>query len=244
VSERKKRVLVADRSEAFVMYVSIVLHRLGFRVVPAEDGEEALKLLKLFTPDVAILNPDMPGTDGVAVLRRIREDASTAGMPVVVVSDSPGDIPSIGESGATEFLSKPLRITRLCDILEANGGKRRRSLRMPFNKKVMLTHQGGSLGCYAVDLSEGGIYIRKKDPLPDGSDVTVTLPIGGERSLVLNGSVIYRRGLFGEDFTKPPGMAIEFRGLRESESDLLRSYVLRLLAEDILEEQEEQVITI
>ena len=42
---RKKTVLIADDSETFVMYFSLLLKRLGFDIIPAENGLEALKLI-------------------------------------------------------------------------------------------------------------------------------------------------------------------------------------------------------
>lgn len=60
--------------------------------------------------------------------------------------------------------------------------------------------------------------------------------------LTLNATVVYRKGLYGDLFKNPPGMALQFRDLTDDETVLLRNYVRKLIAEDILDSQEEGVI--
>ena len=62
---RKKTVLVADDSETFVMYFSLLLKRLGFDVIPAENGLEAVKLIKVTEPNLVMLDIRLPGMDGI-----------------------------------------------------------------------------------------------------------------------------------------------------------------------------------
>lgn len=238
MEEKFKKVLLADKSKDFVMYVSIVLQRMGYKVIPAENGKETLKLLKLFTPDIIMLDPEMPQTDGITALKHIRGDKRTSGIPVIMVSDNKDkhEEECIRE-GCSVFLTKPVRLTVLNDVIEGHvGGRRRRSLRIPFNKKVAVTHQGVTSQYHAVDLSEGGIYIRKSGSLPAGTEVTVALPLKSEKHLLLNGTVIYNKNLFGEGFRIPPGVAIKFDNLSDRDSALLRAYTLELFTEDLVEE--------
>jgi chemotaxis response regulator CheB len=83
------KVIVADRSESFVMYMSILLNRMGIdKVIPAESGKETMKFLNMFTPDVVILSTELSDGSGVGILRQIKK---------------PGDIPYSGNHG----LSRP-----------------------------------------------------------------------------------------------------------------------------------------
>ena len=58
----------------------------GFDVVEAEDGLEALEKLEKVAPDVMILDVMMPNLDGVSLCKRLRADATFAGLPIIMVS--------------------------------------------------------------------------------------------------------------------------------------------------------------
>lgn len=62
--------------------------------------------------------------------------------------------------------------------------------------------------------------------------------------LQLTGRVIYLKAIFGDLFRVPPGMAVEFQDITDAQRLALKYNVKRLLAEDILEFQEEPVITL
>lgn len=245
-----KTVMVVDDSETFVMYLSILLSRMGFDVIPAENGMEALRLLKILSPEVVILDVLMPDMDGITTLRYIKEDKRTSNIPVIMVSiDNDQTIyEKCVRLKCSGHLTKPVNVTELHDLLQEcivySKGKKRRFLRTVFDKKVGVSFSGVTKEHYAVSLSEGGIYVRRKDPLPVGTEVEITLPLKGENTLTLKGSVIYRRELYGDVFRIAPGMAIEFKSPTATDSGILRAYITELLTEDIIEEQEEVVISI
>lgn len=247
---KKKRVLLADDSKTFVMYAAMLLKRMGFDIIPAENGFEAIKLIKMTEPDIILLDINMPVMDGIAALRHIKTDEFTSKMPVVMISvDSRSEtIEKCKELGSAGFLTKPLKINRLHEILQdcifLPMGIKRRYLRIPLNKKVSLTCNGVLDELYTESLSEGGVYIIKNDPFPVGSQVELTLPLGSKKNISLKGAVIYTKGLFGSEFRIPPGMAIEFRDISNDNSSALRSYLKHQIAEDILKTQEEVVIDI
>jgi CheY-like chemotaxis protein len=64
------------------------LTRAGHRVKTVKDGEEAVKSLQEAAPDLLVLDLNMPRMDGTAVLRYIREQSETPGLPVIVLSNA------------------------------------------------------------------------------------------------------------------------------------------------------------
>ena len=101
-------VLVVDDQAPNRRLLEAVLSPRGYRVVAAESGEEALRLLAADPPDVVLLDIVMPGMDGYDVCRRIREDEATALLPVVMITAS-GQQEKLRatEAGADDFVTKP-----------------------------------------------------------------------------------------------------------------------------------------
>lgn len=245
---RKKKILIADDSHSFLMYIGIILKRMGFTVIPAENGLEALKFLRLAEPDVVMFDVTLEKMDGIALLTHIKGHKETSHIPVVIVSaDSRKEtIQKCRDLGCAWYVPKPVKVDKIHEALEeclfSHHGKKRRYVRVPWNEKVSVLYNGTFHELYTESLSEGGIYIRKKDPFPVGSEIEVNLPINGGVSLRVKGVVVYVKGLFGDVFTIPPGMAVEFRGVKDYEEKKLKRYVDQLIAHDIFESQEETVI--
>lgn len=247
MSERSKRILIVDDSETFLMYFSILLRRMGFDIIPADNGITALKLLRILMPDVVILDIAMPQMDGITTLRHIKGDMHTSNIPVIMVtvSSDPKCYEECEKLGCSGYLTKPVKVPDILSMLNgciAFGGKNRRLLRTSFEKKVSVTHNGITSEHYAVSLSEGGIYIRKKNPFRVGTRIEVGVPLTDEETLNLKGRVIYAKGIEGSVFKIAPGMAVEFRDVSNHDSETLKSYIIDCLTKDIFEEQIEPVI--
>ncbi len=244
----EKKIVLVDDSQTFLMYVGLLLKRLNYKIIPACDGLECLKLLKLTEPDAVLLDVHMPTLDGLKILRHIKEDRQTASIHVIMVSNDadPGTVRKCRELGAYDYLTKPIKIGRLHNVLEecffAHRGTNRGNLREKFIRKLKVYCGGKEYEYYAETLSEGGIYLRTREPLPIGTGLEITLRLDETLSLQASGTVIYTRKI-DEDFMNiPPGMAIQFKGLSAKDVQLLKCYVTDLLAKDILESQEERVI--
>jgi CheY-like chemotaxis protein len=238
-------VVVADRSEAFLMYLAILLNRLAYEPLPVAGGHAAAKLVRAIHPSLLILGAELADDDPFRLLVELRGDATLAGLPVYFASANEIDrVPALA-AGATGFLAKPLALETLHRILEQTHhapDRQRRSPRAPYPCQVTLDWNGQRLACTAVTLAEGGVYLRRQAPLPQGCLLQVHLPMPDGTILSLEGEVLYTKLIAEGRFTHPPGMAIRFLAPAEAALERLRRTITELLIGDILAEQGEPVI--
>jgi two-component system OmpR family response regulator len=111
-------ILVADDEEDILGLLRLHLTRLGYEVVTARDGEEALRLAEERRPALAVLDVSMPKLDGLEVTRRLREAGD---LPVILLSAlvQPRDVERGLEAGARAYLRKPFTGEQLREQVEA-----------------------------------------------------------------------------------------------------------------------------
>ena len=106
--EAPARILVVDDEPAMVGALSALLGEAGLRTVPAYDGREALDRFRAEAPDLVLLDLAMPGLDGAAVCRQLREESD---VPIIVVSGErdAGVTVELLDQGADDYVRKPFR---------------------------------------------------------------------------------------------------------------------------------------
>jgi DNA-binding response OmpR family regulator len=80
----------------------------GFETIAAVDGESGVKKMKEEKPDIALLDLILPGIDGFEVLAKVKEEPTTASIPVVILSNlgQKDDVEKGLKLGATDYLVK------------------------------------------------------------------------------------------------------------------------------------------
>jgi len=101
------------------------LARRGYDVRPAVDGQQAVTIARLITPDLILMDLGLPVMDGWEATRELKQDDSTKHIPIIVLSAHAmtGDRDLALASGGDDFDSKPIRFERLLDKIEALLGK-------------------------------------------------------------------------------------------------------------------------
>ncbi len=132
-----QRILAVDDNPVNVKLLEAVLAPLGYTLISAGSGEEALAKVAAERPDLVLLDIVMPGIDGYEVCRRLRADAATRFLPIVMVTASPEQekVRAI-DAGADDFIPKPfdkseligrvrslLRIKDYHDTVERQAGE-------------------------------------------------------------------------------------------------------------------------
>ena len=104
------RILVVDDVADNVEILRMRLTSLGYEVVVASDGEEALAAVARELPDLVLLDIMMPKIDGLEVVRRMKADAELSFIPVILVTAkaTPKDVVAGLEAGGDDYLTKPI----------------------------------------------------------------------------------------------------------------------------------------
>ena len=112
-------VVVADdeRDIADLLTLNLVLE--GYQVETVYDGEAALETIRRLSPDFVLLDVMMPKMDGLDVLRALRADEVTRGIPVIMLTAKAGDddVWAGWEAGANYYLTKPFDLDQVIKYL-------------------------------------------------------------------------------------------------------------------------------
>jgi DNA-binding response OmpR family regulator len=114
----KPKVLVVDDDEELNTLLVEFLGRYGLGVLTASHSDEAFRLLKAEAPDLLVLDVMLPGTDGFAICRKVRE---TSRLPIIMLT-ARGDVADrvLGlELGADDYLPKPFEPRELVARIQA-----------------------------------------------------------------------------------------------------------------------------
>lgn len=113
-------VLVVDDSITVRRVTQRLLERNGMRVITAKDGIDAMDLLQEHTPDIILLDIEMPRMDGYELASRIRNDEHLAEVPIVMITSRAGEKHRARaiELGVNDYLGKPYQESQLLDAIE------------------------------------------------------------------------------------------------------------------------------
>ena len=120
-----KRILIVDDHASIRELMRAVLEESGYSVSMASDGAEAVCRAREFSPDLIILDLEMPALNGFDAVRELRRDLRFATTPIVASSDSGMNARELALSaGFTSFMAKPFGMKTLRGELESLLGPR------------------------------------------------------------------------------------------------------------------------
>ncbi len=122
------RVLLVDDEDQLRRVMKDLLERDGYDVVEASDGADAIQQVDQHTPDILVLDLNLPGLDGYGVISHLRSRPATEKIPIIVLTakgDEDNEV-RVFELGADDFLSKPFRARALSARIQAVLARSRR----------------------------------------------------------------------------------------------------------------------
>ena len=117
----KGRILVVDDEIYIVHILDFSLGMEGYEVLTALDGEQALEKARDEKPDLIVLDIMMPKLDGYETCRRLKADADTKDVPVILLSAKGRNVDQkVGfEVGADDYITKPFSPRKLVERINA-----------------------------------------------------------------------------------------------------------------------------
>ena len=114
------RILIADDSAGHLTLLDIILSAKGHEVTRAGNGKEALAVLRETTPDLLILDVDMPYLDGLKIVSRTRRVKRLADVPIILLTAQDPEVVRRHKAAADVdlILSKPLSGKGLSELVE------------------------------------------------------------------------------------------------------------------------------
>ncbi|CUR30620.1 Multi-sensor hybrid histidine kinase (fragment) [Planktothrix tepida PCC 9214] len=122
VLETSPVILLAEDHEANVITISRYLKAKGYQVILAKNGQEAINLVKSQSPDLILMDIQMPIMNGLEAIKQIREDSDhrLATLPIIALTAlaTTKDQEKCLEAGANDYLAKPVKLSQLTSTIQ------------------------------------------------------------------------------------------------------------------------------
>jgi CheY-like chemotaxis protein len=118
-TESKFLILVVDDSADNLAVISLFLQHQGYRVVTANNGEDAVNVAAQTLPNVILMDINLPGLDGLGATRKIRETEALREVPVIAITafGTEGFQRAAYDVGVAGYLTKPIDLDRMQQLI-------------------------------------------------------------------------------------------------------------------------------
>lgn len=113
-------ILVVDDDQPILLLMRNLLREFGFEPVAAGSGEQAIEEARKRTPDLILLDRNMPGMTGDEVLQALRSENALSSVPILIVSGEPLAPDEVKRLGATGHVLKPFDVPALVETIRGH----------------------------------------------------------------------------------------------------------------------------
>jgi signal transduction histidine kinase/ActR/RegA family two-component response regulator len=112
---------VEDNPANLELVEQLIARRTDLRLLSAADATLGIEFARAYLPDLILMDINLPGISGIEAMRTLREDPSTAGIPIIALSANavPRDIEKALEAGFLDYLTKPIKVHHFMEALDA-----------------------------------------------------------------------------------------------------------------------------
>jgi two-component system alkaline phosphatase synthesis response regulator PhoP len=206
-----QKILVVEDEPDIRKLVQYNLAQERFKVLEAEDGEQALKLLQHEKPDLLILDLMLPGLSGIELCRILKQTNETARMPILILTAKAGEADRVVglEMGADDYLTKPFSpremIARVKAIL--------RRTQPPASKEPVPAYERGGL---KIDFATYEVSLNGKTVKLTLKEFELLRFLVQNPNRVLSRDQLLDRVWGGDTFVTPRTVDVHIRRLRKA----------------------------
>ncbi len=229
-------ILFANDNPSLLMYVGILVKRLGYRVYLALDGMEAVRVARERKPTIMVLDYALPKINGISCINMMRNDAVLRDIPILILGPEENafsklDIEKMDVQG---YLKKPLNVTDFYRAIQKclHHTVKRRHIRAPLTINVSVNCKGEEKELPGSGLSVEGIFLKTSEPYPAGTEMDLVMTPDDEDPMELKGMVVSAQRT-SADARPDSGMSIKFVDLPEDVRYRLHYVVMKELTRDI-----------
>jgi PAS domain S-box-containing protein len=120
-AQKSPLILLAEDNEANIFTISNYLEAIGYRIIFAKSGREAIALTHVAeAPDLILMDIQMPEIDGLEAIKLIRAEPKSVHIPIIALTAlaMPGDREKCLAAGANDYLTKPVKLKQLVTIIK------------------------------------------------------------------------------------------------------------------------------
>lgn len=220
-----EKILVIEDEPDIAKLVSYNLAQERFRVVTADDGEQALRIIEREKPDLVVLDLMLPGLSGIELCKILRGRADTSKLPILMLTAKAGEADRVLglELGADDYLAKPFSpremVARVRAILRRANGVASSEVRLAYDK-----------GALKIDFSTYEVYARGKSIKLTLKEFELLRFLVQNPNRVLSRDQLLDRIWGDETFVTPRTVDVHIRRLRKAieEDDSRPKWILTL----------------
>ena len=206
-----QKILVVEDEPDIRKLVNYNLAQERFKVIEAEDGEQALKAIQRDKPHLVVLDLMLPGLSGIELCKLIRERADTATLPILMLTAKAGEADRVVglEMGADDYLSKPFSprelVARVRAILRRADGNT--------SKESLPVYEKGGL---KIDFNTYEVFVRGKSVKLTLKEFELLRFLVQNPNRVLSRDQLLDRVWGGETYVTPRTVDVHIRRLRKA----------------------------
>lgn len=213
-TDRGGFVLVVDNDAESLVIMAMILQRFGFRVCTASYADKALDMARFSPPSLVVVEMNLRGMTGLALMRRLREEPRTKAVPVLLMMRefSREFVQRCGEAGAMGCLPKPVQADELFRAVSRimDPHTRRTEFRVPTRLPASVNDVplDALAGECVTNLSVNGMYIRTEKAYSPDDILNIRLVLHGE-FVSVEARVVFRHAS-GEGRGGKAGVGLQF----------------------------------
>ena len=152
--EKRRNILVVDDEPQITRVLKTALSSRGYAIRTASDGDEAVQVMKEWSPDLVITDLRMPNMDGLALCRHVRTKSA---VPLIVLSVKGEEKIKVEalDAGADDYVTKPFNMNEL--LARVRAALRRVSAAQQPESQLI------EIGDFRVDLSTRTVHVKDRE---------------------------------------------------------------------------------